>query len=74
MKDIRVFLFENFLFLQVKFSTYLNRHVFVMPILTILTPSYEMISANVLQAPVKLTVNALAASCQYCTVKSKGFF
>ena len=30
MKNIRVFLSENFQFLEVKFSTYLNRHVFVM--------------------------------------------
>ena len=31
MKNIRVFLSENFHFLVVKFSVYLNRHVFVMP-------------------------------------------
>ena len=30
MKNIRVFLPENFRFLEVKFSTYLNRRVFVM--------------------------------------------
>ena len=30
MKNIRVFLSENFQFLEVKFSIYLNRHVFVM--------------------------------------------
>ena len=30
MKNIRVSLSENFQFLQVKFSMYLNRHVFVM--------------------------------------------
>ena len=30
MKNIRVFLPENFQFLEVKFSIYLNRHVFVM--------------------------------------------
>ena len=30
MKNIRVFLSENFIFLVVKFSVYLNRHVFVM--------------------------------------------
>ena len=30
MKNIRVFLFENFQFLEVKFSIYLNRCVFVM--------------------------------------------
>ena len=29
MKIIRVFLFENFQFLEVKFSIYLNRRVFV---------------------------------------------
>ena len=28
MKNIRFFLSENFQFLQVKFSLYLNRHVF----------------------------------------------
>ena len=30
MKNIRVFLPENFQFLEVKFSMSLNRHVFVM--------------------------------------------
>ena len=30
MKNIRVFLSENFKVLEVKFSIYLNRHVFVM--------------------------------------------
>ena len=30
MKNIRIFLSENFHFLVVKFSLYLNRHVFVM--------------------------------------------
>ena len=30
MKNIRVFLSENFHFLEVKFSVYLNRRVFVM--------------------------------------------
>ena len=30
MKNIRIFLSENFHFLVVKFSVYLNRHVFVM--------------------------------------------
>ena len=32
MKNIRVFVSENFQFLEVKFSTYLNRRVFVMVI------------------------------------------
>ena len=30
MKNIRFFLSENFMFLEVKFSIYLNRRVFVM--------------------------------------------
>ena len=30
MKNIRIFLSENFQFLEVKFSIYLNRRVFVM--------------------------------------------
>ena len=30
MKNMRVFLSEKFQFLEVKFSLYLNRHVFVM--------------------------------------------
>ena len=30
MKNIRVFLYENFQFLEVKFSIYLNRRVFIM--------------------------------------------
>ena len=32
MKNIRVFLSENFQFLELKFSIYLNRRVFVMSI------------------------------------------
>ena len=32
MKNINVFLSENFQFLEVKFFVYLNRHVFVMAI------------------------------------------
>ena len=35
MKNIRFFLSENFQFLVVKFSVYLNRHVFVMQIVII---------------------------------------
>ena len=31
MKNIRVFLSENFQFLELKFSLYLNRYVFVIP-------------------------------------------
>ena len=34
MKNIRVFSSENFQFLGVKFSIYLNRRVFVMPQIT----------------------------------------
>ena len=30
MKNIRVFLSENFQFLEVKFSLHLNRHIFIM--------------------------------------------
>ena len=30
MKNIAVFLSENFQFLEIKFSIYLNRHVFIM--------------------------------------------
>ena len=37
MKNIRVFLPEKFRFLEVKFSIYLNRRVFVMCILKALT-------------------------------------
>ena len=40
MKNIRDFLSENFQFLEVKFSIYLNRHVFVMePILKQMIPT-----------------------------------
>ena len=35
MKNIRFFLSENFQFLEVKFSKYLNRRVFVMTTLTL---------------------------------------
>ena len=38
MKTIRVFLSENVQFLEVKFSIYLNRRVFVM---TVYMPFYE---------------------------------
>ena len=40
MKNIRVFISENFQFWVVKFSMYLNRRVFVM-ILQILSPKNE---------------------------------
>ena len=42
MKNIRDFLSENFQFLEVKISTYLNRHVFVMQFfaLTYQEPEY----------------------------------
>ena len=33
MKNIRIFLSENAHFLVVKFSVYLNRHVFVMSVI-----------------------------------------
>ena len=33
MKNIRIFLSENFHFLVIKFSVYLNRRVFVMTVL-----------------------------------------
>ena len=32
MKNIRIFHLKIFIFLVVKFSVYLNRHVFVMPV------------------------------------------
>ena len=35
MKNIKSFVFENFQFLEVKFSIYLNRRVFVMTIIRI---------------------------------------
>ena len=38
MKNIRVFLSENFQFFEVKFSIYLNRHVFVMDVMDRLSP------------------------------------
>ena len=34
MKNIRIFLSENFHFLELKFSIYLNRRVFVMFVIT----------------------------------------
>ena len=42
---------ENFLFLMVKFSVYLNRHVFVMIVQSILTPSLSDLN-NVESLPV----------------------
>ena len=41
MKNIRVFLSENFQFLEVKFSIYLNRSVFVMLSACQLGPYYH---------------------------------
>ena len=41
MKNIRVFLLENFQFLEVKFSIYLNRHVFVMSTQYMSYPMFE---------------------------------
>ena len=53
----QIFLSENFKFLEVKFSVYLNRHVFVML-------PYVIITVNNLQAPLKYTVLVLAAISQ----------
>ena len=58
MKNIRIFVSENFQFLEVKVSIYLNRHVFVMSLL-ILTLSYEVIPVNILQGTVKFTFHPL---------------
>ena len=40
MKNIRIFLFENFHFLVLKFSVYMNRHVFVMELIGQLAQRY----------------------------------
>ena len=37
MKNIKFFIYENFQFLEVKFSIYLNRRVFVMSIISLHT-------------------------------------
>ena len=42
MKNIRVFLSENFQFLEVKISVYLNRRVFVMHIIHIYMRWYSV--------------------------------
>ena len=44
MKNIRIFLPENFHFLVVKFSIYLNRHVFVMdlPLMILVLYVYQI--------------------------------
>ena len=48
MKNIRDFLSENFQFLEMKISTYLNRHVFVMNRLIpeVMLPVHDMISVK----------------------------
>ena len=40
MKNIRVFLSENFQFFEVKFSIYLNRHAFIMVLSVTLATTY----------------------------------
>ena len=55
MKNIRVFLSENFQFLEVKFSIYLNRRVLVMKYIS----SYSPYFAKVLHVPIhKKCINA----------------
>ena len=49
MKNIRNFLSENFQFLEVKFSIYLNRRVFAM-----LLPSHDFSCINICQVSRKM--------------------
>ena len=49
MKNNRVFLSENFQFLGVKFSIYLNRHVFVMESFFIIISFYVILFTNKIQ-------------------------
>ena len=53
MKNIRVFLSENFQFLEMKFSIYLNRRVFVM-FLRDLKLSYTFSAANLKSSPASI--------------------
>ena len=48
MKNIRIFLSENFDFMAVKFSVYLNRHVFVMRFYSVRKAQYHEIRTNAL--------------------------
>ena len=47
MKNIRVFVSENFQFLEVKFSIYLNRRVFVMHLNCIDVDAIQMGTHNI---------------------------
>ena len=47
MKNIRIFLSENFPFMVVKFSIYLNRRVFVMRLMKIQPFSLLLMKINV---------------------------
>ena len=56
MKKYQTFLSENFQFLEVKFSIYLNRHVFVMVIVILpylYTCAHEIVSPQASFAPRK---------------------
>ena len=47
MKNIGVFLSENFQFLEMKFSMYLNRHVFIMFTLLLLNMTCLVLANSV---------------------------
>ena len=48
MKNIRVFLSANSKFLEVKFSIYLNRHVFVMSYAFSIIFSFRVVGVHVM--------------------------
>ena len=54
MKNIRVFYLKNFGFLEVKFSIYLNRRVFVMS-RTVADPSFLLMNVLLCGATCKVT-------------------
>ena len=58
---------------MVKFSVYLNRHVFVMS-LHMLTPAYEEIPAKVLRAPRKICGKGAGSQLQVFTIEFTGTF
>ena len=64
MKNIRVFLFEKIQFLEVKFSIYLNRRVFVMD---------RQASANSID-PVHIQQNVLSDQDLHCCQSSGQLF
>ena len=75
MKNIRVFLSENFQFLVVKFSVYLNRHVFVMTLKSLSkTEAGEVQSFHYFSAKIRLSFSSESSARQAILMKCQALF